>query len=327
MKNKIKKIIAVVLSVLTVCLAFASCSNTASSGKIKVGVIQYASHPSLDNCYKGVEQGLKESGLDIEIDFKNANNDSASADAIAKNMITSGCDMIIGIATPAVVSAYSAAAGNGVPVIFCSVSDPVAAKIVNSLEAPGGNCTGTTDILDFDSQVKLIKAYQPDAKKVGVLYTTSEANSVSQLKAFEQAAAKVGLEVVGQGVQTAADIPQAAATLAGKVDCINNMTDNNVVTNLSVVIEKANDAKIPVYGSEIEQVKMGCIASYSIDYVELGKVTANMAAEVLNGKSAAEMPVQKFSKGTYVANKEVMDKFGIKTPAGFENIQFVETAK
>ena len=276
-----------------------SASSQQSSADVEaytVGIIQFGSHPSLDNCYAGVEQALKASGLNITIDRQDGNFDSATCDTIAKNMVSKNYDMIIGIATPAAVSAYSAAANTTIPVVFCAVSDPVSAGLVESLEQVGGNCTGTSDILDLAAQVEMIQAMQPEMDSIGVLYTTSEANSVSQLARLKEIAAEKNIEIVEQGVQSAADIPQAAASLAAKVDCINNFTDNNVVNNLNIVLEQANAAGIPVYGSEEEQVVNGCLASIGLDYIALGNVTGNMALEILNGADASSLAVRRLRK-------------------------------
>lgn len=301
----------------------------ASSDTYKVGIIQYGSHPSLDNCYAGVEEALKSSAIadKLEIDLQNGNMDSATCDTIAKNMVAKNYDIIYAIATPAAISAYAAAANTDIPVIFCAVSDPVAAGIVEDMSAPGGNCTGTSDILDFSSQVSLIKALQPDVKKIGVLYTTSEANSISQLASLKEVAEAQGIEIVEQGVQNAADVPQAAATLAPKVDCINNFTDNNVVNNLTVLLEQANTAGIPVYGSEVEQVANGCMASISIDYIALGKVTGEMGIRVLNGEDAGTIAVGQISEGTPVVNTEVMERFNIELPEVYADAEKVTTNK
>ena len=326
MKNNIK-ILALAIVTVLLALSFASCGKAEESDKITIGVIQYGSHPSLDNCYTGIETALKASELadEITIDRQDGNFDSATCDTIAQNMVAKNYDMIIAIATPAATSAYAAVVDTDIPVIFCAVSDPVAAKLVNSLDAPGGNTTGTSDLLDLSAQVELIKALQPNVKKVGILYTTSEANSVSQLAQIKKIAAAANIEIVDQGVQSASDIPQAAATLAAKVDCINNFTDNNVVSNLSVLLEQANAAKIPVYGSEVEQVKNGCIAAISIDYVALGKVTGGMAIKVLNGTNITTMPVEKISDGTPVVNTDVLTNFGITLPDAYSSAEKVTT--
>ena len=311
-------------------------SDTASSAqgtgettadKLKIGVIQLVSHPSLDNCYKGIEQGLNASEYadKIDIDLQNGQGDSATCDQIAKTMVANDYDLIFAIATPAAVSAYSAAKDKDIPVIFCAVSDPVSAGLTESFDAGLENCVGTSDVLELDKQVELIKTLQPGVQKIGVLYTTTEANSLSQLKTLKDVCSAESIEVVEQGVSNAADIPQAAADLASKVDCINNFTDNNVVNNLSVLLEKANAANVPVYGSEIEQVKNGCIASISIDYVALGEKTAEMAVEVLNGKKCSELPVQKISEGTPVVNTDVLTQFGIELPEAYADAEKVTT--
>ncbi|MCM1329780.1 MAG: ABC transporter substrate-binding protein [Ruminococcus sp.] len=303
--------------------------GNASADSYNVGVIQFGSHPSLDNCYAGIEQALKSSDIadKLNIDLQNGNMDSATCDTIAKNMAAKNYDIIYAIATPAAISAYAATANTDIPVIFCAVSDPVAAGIVEDMSAPGGNCTGTSDILDFNAQVSLIKALQPNVQKIGVLYTTSEANSISQLASLKEVAGAQGIEIVEQGVQGAADVPQAAATLAPKVDCINNFTDNNVVNNLTVVLEQADAAGIPVYGSEVEQVANGCLASISIDYVELGKVTGDMGIRVLKGESAGTIAVGQISEGTPVVNTEVMEKFSIELPEAYADAEKVTTNK
>lgn len=291
-----------------------------------VGVIQFGSHPSLDNCYEGVRQALEASG-NVTIDLQNGNFDSATCDTIAKNMVAKNYDMLIGIATPAAVSAYAAAANTDIPVVFCAVSDPVAAGLVDSMEAPGGNCTGTSDVLDFAAQLGLITTLQPEAKSIGILYTTSEANSVSQLNQIKAIAPQFGMEIVEQGVQTAADIPQAAAALAAKVDCINNFTDNNVVNNLGILLEQANAAGIPVYGSEEEQVINGCLASVGIDYVALGNVTGEMALSILAGSDAATMAVRQIMDATPIVNTDVLAAFGIELPEAYANAALVTTGQ
>jgi len=274
--KKLTRILALLICIILLFATTTAC-DVKSSGTLKVGVIQFASHPSLDNCYNGLVKGLEAAGFkngdNIEIDFQNSMAQSETATQLAKNMVSKKYDLIVGIATPAAMAAYSAARGTNIPVIFCAVSDPVAAQLVQSLDSPGGNCTGTSDLLNLEAQLKMIRAFQPDATRIGVLYTTSEANSLSHLAELEELAPKYQFEVVAQGVQDGADIPQAIASLVNKFDCITNFTDNNVVNNLTIVLSKANDAGIPVYGSEIEQVKLGFLASESLDDVALGEQT------------------------------------------------------
>ena len=347
MKN-FKKILCVLAAAL-VSVSLASCSgntennaddtqnnqvttdqNENETDGYTIGVIQYVSHPSLDNCYAGVEQALVEKyGDNITIERQIGSDASADSDCstYAKQFAAKDVDMMIAIATPAASPAFAASEDKDIPVVFCAVSDPVSVGLVQSMEKPGYNCSGTSDVLDMDAQVNLIKAIQPDVKTIGVLYTTSEANSIAQLELLTAAAQKQNIEVISSGIQNDADIPAAAAALVEKVDCLNNFTDNKIVNNLSVVLDAANSAGIPVYGSEIEQVKNGCLASVSIDYVALGKVTGEMAIRALEGESLAEMPVQTISDATPVVNTEVMASFGFEMPEGYENAETVVTNK
>ncbi len=349
--KKFLKVLATALAVSAMAFSFGGCGNNANSGdessqssnsqssgdlsneptsgdKLKIGIIQYATHPSLENCYNGIMDGLLEDSghtENYEIVLQNGQGSTETCDAIAKKMVAEKYDMIFAIATPAALSTYAAAKDSDIPVIFCSVSDPVGAGLTASFDAGLDNCVGTSDVLDLEKQVNLIKTIQPDVKRLGVLYTTTEANSLSQLKTLKEVCSGVGIEVVEQGVSSAADIPQAAADLASKVDAINNFTDNNVVDNLSVLLEKANAKNVPVYGSEIEQVKNGCIASASIDYVKLGYKTAKMGIEVLNGKKCSEMPVQIISDSELVVNEEVAKRFGLTLPESLSDAVRVTT--
>ena len=312
-----KKIIAVMLAVIMM-LAFAGCGETQNEKKsvLKIGIIQYMSHPSLDNCYNGVISALESSGLQYTVDYQIGSGNSADSDCtnFAKNMVAANYDMIIAIATPAAKSAFAATDDTEIPVIFCAVSDPVAAGLVESMDAPGY----------LEAQVAIIKAMQPEVKSIGILYTSSEDNSITNLKNFKAICDKEGIEVVATAVQGASDIPSAAEELASKVDCINNFTDNTVVNNLSVVLTAADKYGIPVYGSEEEQVINGCLASVSIDYVALGKVTGEMAVSVLKGEDASTMAVKTITEATPVINSSVLKKLGLSTPEGYSEVKTVE---
>lgn len=328
--KKTFKIIALVLSFVMMIAAMTACSDSktdssnSNNGKsLKIGIIQYMSHPSLDNCYQGIKEALDASGLNFEIDYQTGSSASADSDcaSFAKNMVSNNVDMIFAIATPAAKAAYSATDDTDIPVIFCAVSDPVVAKLVESEEKPGDKCTGTSDVLDLEAQVNMITAMQPNVKKIGILYTSSEDNSIANLARFKEVCDNKGIEVIASAVQNASDIPSAAEELASKVDCINNFTDNNVVNNLSVVLSAADKYNIPVYGSEEEQVKNGCLASVSIDYVALGKVTGQMGIDVLGGSDITKMPVKTITDATPVINSDVLEVLGMTLPADYTNAQ------
>ena len=340
MKHMKKKTIAMVLAALAAMTSLTACSGgqTASSGTdggedgtYTIGVVQYATHPSLDNCYEGFLKGLADEGFvegeNLTIDFQNAQGDTANCDLMAKTMVTSRVDLLAGIATPAVMSEYSAAKSSDIPIVFTAVSDPVSAGLVQSIEQPGSNCTGTSDVLPLEKQVKMIRAFLPDATKIGVIYTTSEPNSVSHLEKLQGIAADNGFEVIAVGVTNSSEVASAAASVVAQgADCINNFTDNNVVDNLSAVIKAANDGGIPVFGSEIEQVKNGCLASDSIDYVALGEQTGRMAARILSGEDASTMPVEEVEDATPVYNSEVIEALGLTLPADYQDAQDVSAA-
>lgn len=311
-----KKMLALALVLMMLC-------GSALAEGVTVGVIQYATHPSLDNCYEGFVQGLAEGGYvegdNLTIDFQNAMGDMANSDMQAKTMVSNGEDMLVGIATPSAMSAYAATKDEGKPVVFVAVSDAVAAGIVKSNEEPGTNCTGVSDVLNLEEQVKMIRAFQPEAKKIGIIYTTSEPNSVSHLEKIKPIAEKYGFEIVAEGISSAAEVATAASSLIAKdVDCINNFTDNNVVDNLPLVLHATDEAGIPVYGSEVEQVVNGCLATQGIDYVALGREAGLMAAQILNGEAEpAAMAVGLIDEVTPAYNSEVAARLDIALPTDY----------
>ncbi|MDE5605123.1 MAG: ABC transporter substrate-binding protein [Eubacterium sp.] len=330
--KKLKRVLAVLISALLVAAMFAGCSNgedkKPEEEKVRVAILQYMPHASLDNCTEGVEKALDAAGITHTSQIGNSGSADTDCQSYAAKMAVSDYDMIIAVATPAAISAFSAvkSASANIPVVFCAVSDPVEAKIVDSLETPGGNCTGTADAFDIKGQVALIKQLQPDIEKLGVLYTTSEANSISQIRTLEAECKAAGIELVAQGITDANELASASASLIPKVDAITNLTDNNVVDNMGVFLPQAEKAKIPVYGSEIEQVKKGCFASASLDYVALGEQTGKMAVDILNGAKAAETPVLTVMDSFTVINTDVAKKLGITIPDSLKDAETVTTA-
>ena len=317
-----KKTLALILSAVLGASALAGCSGSekSSTGEktYKVGVTQISDHPSLDNCRNGFIEGLKEEGYiegqNLDIDFQSAQDVPANASQIAQNFASTGKDLVCGIATPSAQALYTACYEKNIPVIFNAVSDPVAAKLaVSETEAMDG-ITGISDALPVEDQLKLIRAVLPEAKKIGILYTTSEANSVSTLETYKKLAPQYGFEIVESGVGQKSEIPQAADIILSKVDCVSNMTDNAVVASLSVLLEKANAAKIPVFGSEEEQVKNGCIASAGLDYFNLGIHAGKMAARVLGGEKVSDIPYETLKESKLTVNSGVAAELGITLP-------------
>lgn len=306
---------------------FTGCSSTTkesaekTSGAektYKIGITQIADHPSLDNCRTGFIEGLKEEGFiegkNVTFDYKSAKGEIATANTIATSFVGNNYDLICAIATPSAQTAYTAALDKKIPVIFTAVSDPVAAKLVNALEKPGKGSTGTSDVIPVEQQLEMIRAFMPNAKKIGILYNTSEPNSATQIAMYEAAAGKFNFEIVKVGVAAQADIPMATDNILGKVDCITNLTDNLIVSNLQTILGKANAKKIPVFGSEEEQVKNGCLASQGIDYIKLGAQTGKIAARVLKGEDINNIAVETIKESKLVVNETIMKKLSLTLP-------------
>ena len=317
-----KKLIAVLLTMALSLTFFTGCSK-----KIPViGISQYGEHASLDNCREGFIQGLKDAGLvegkDFTISYQNAGFDDAIATQIAQNFSSKNVALMCGIATPSATACYAAAEDKNIPVIFTAITDPVQAKL------DSGNVTGTSDKLPVDAQLDLIRQLQPDADTIGIIYTTSEPNSVSAIADYQAKAADYGFTIEAIGVTQQSDVTQAADTLIAKgVDCFSNLTDNNVVGVLSSVLEKTGEAGIPVYGSEVEQVKIGCVAAAGIDYYQLGMQTGAIAAKVLKGEAkASEIPYETISEYGIYVNSSALTEMGITLPAAIAD-KAIEAAK
>ena len=192
------------------------------------------------------------------------------------------------------------------------MTDPKAAKLANDDGAPVGEVTGTSDELPIKEQLEMIREMLPDAEKIGILYTTSEVNSVSAIEKYEELAGDYGFTIVKKGVTQTADISLATEEILSEVDCLTNLTDNTVVNSLATILDKANEKKIPVFGSEIEQVKLGCLAAEGLDYVALGKQTGKMAAEILKGeKTASEMNYETISEPGLYINTKAAEELGV----------------
>ena len=305
-----KRVISVIVCIALILAAAVSFAETYT-----VGIGQFAQHGSLDNCYQGFVEGLAEAGLvegeNLKIDLQNAQADMGIAQQIAAQFASAKVDMMVGIATPMAQACYNAAAG-AIPTIFTAVTDPVAAGFASADGTAAGEITGTSDALPIKAQLETIRAMLPDAKKIGILYTTSEVNSISAIEIYKSLAGDYGFEIVESGISTTADIPLALDALLGKVDCLTNLTDNTVVSALALVLDKANAAGKPVFGSEIEQVKLGCVAAEGLDYIALGRQTGLMAAKVLKGEAkASEIPYEIITEPGLYVNTEALAKFGI----------------
>lgn len=303
------------------CSGTSGSSDSSGSGEdsYTIGISQFAEHGSLDNCREGFLQGLENEGIvegeNLTVEYQNAAADMGTASQISDAFVSDKVDLICAIATPTAQSAYNAAMDSDIPVVYTAVTDPVAAELADEDGNPVGNVTGTSDELPIKEQLEMIRQMLPDAEKVGIMYTTSEANSISALETYKELAGDYGFEIVESGISTTADISLAADDLISQVDCITNLTDNTVVASLPTILEKANEKGIPVFGSEIEQVRIGCLAAEGLDYVALGEQTGEMAAKILKGEAeASEMPYETITEPGFYVNMKVAENLGITVP-------------
>ncbi len=287
--------------------------------EIKIGIIQYAPHPSLDNCTTGTVESLNAAGYQ-NITIEIADGKTETTDMMAKTMVSTNFDIIIPIATPAAMSAYSAAKEVGIPVVFSAVADPLAAGLALDLDNPQTGATGTADALPLKSQLEMIRAFLPNAETVGVLYTTSEPNSITHLAELEALAPEYDFAVEAVGITNESEVATGAVALVAKgVDVVTNFTDNNVVNNLPALLNATNDAGIPVFGSEEEQVVNGCLASRTLNYTSLGNTTGEMAVKILEGADIMTLPVEVITNSVPVFNLDVANDLGIIIPDAYSS--------
>ncbi|AFS77370.1 ABC transporter substrate binding protein [Gottschalkia acidurici 9a] len=291
-------------------------NNNAQDKVIKIGISQVISHGALDSTREGFVAALEEKGYrdgeKIKIDLQNAQGDSATMQTIAQNFVADKKDLLLGIGTPSAQALYNAT--KDTPILITAVTDPVGAGLTKSMEKPETNVTGTSDALDLKLQFELLKKLAPNAKNIGVLYTTSESNSEVQLKEIKAKAPEFGFKIVEAGVATTNDVAQSLEHIIGKIDAMYIPTDNIIVNSMPLIYSKTIDKKIPIIGSEKGQVENGALATEGIDYYKLGYQTGLMAVEILEGKKPADMPVQTANEYILNVNKETLGKLSIELP-------------
>ena len=286
----------------------------AEAGKIyKVGIVKYVDDASLDQIEQSIQAELDKKGAELGVTFdyadytKNGQADSTTLNQIAADLIADGVDVIIPIATPAALIMQAATEENAIPVVFSAVSDPVGAGLVDSLEAPGSNITGTSDALNVEAVIDLMLAANPDLKKLGLLYDQGQDASKSAIAAAKAYCETKGIETVEKTGTTNDELALAAdALIAAKVDAVFTPTDNTVMTAELAIYEKFVDAKIPHYAGADSFALNGAFCGYGVNYVTLGTSTADIAVDVLvNGAQPASTPVQIMSSGIATVNTEV----------------------
>ncbi|NLN16116.1 MAG: ABC transporter substrate-binding protein [Firmicutes bacterium] len=280
---------------------------------IKIGITQIVEHPALDAARQGFIDCLTDAGYGADkviYDIQSAQGDRSIALTIADKFVADKVDLILAIATPTAQAVAKATAT--IPVLITAVTDPVAAEIVHSIEKPGTNVTGTSDLTPVARQLELLKRIAPEAKRVGVLYNAGEINSVVQVEVARQAAPEVGLTLVEATVSTTGEVLQAAQSLVGRVDAIYVPTDNTVVAGLESVMMVAEGNKLPLIVGEGDAVRRGGLATVGIDYYKLGYQTGKMALRILeDGENPAEMPIEYQEDINLIVNLDAAERMGV----------------
>ena len=322
MKNKrLLAVLAVLVVLVGGSLIYSSpnkdgkANPTTDKKTVKVGVLQYVSHPSLDLIYKGIQDGLAEEGYkadDIKIDFMNAEGDQSKVATMSKQLVSNDNDVLIGIATPSAQGL--AAATKDKPIVMGAITDPVGANLVKNLEKPGGNITGVSDHNPAKQQLELIKKLTPNVKTIGALYSSSEDNSKTQVEEFKKLAEEAGYKVEEYSVPSTNEIASTMNVMTGKVDAIWIPIDNTIASAFATVVSSNKDAKKPIYPSATAMVEEGGLASVVVDQHDLGVATGKMAAKILKGAKPEETPVEIFNQGKSVINKKSAKELGITVP-------------
>lgn len=303
---------SLMIAVLTVLvLAFSSLA-----APLRVGVTQIVEHPALDAARQGfidrlAELGYEE-GTDVVYDIQSAQGDFGTALTIAQKFAADGVDLVLAIATPAAQAAAQVL--RDTPILITAVTDPVAAELVDSIERPGTNVTGTSDLTPVRAQLELLKEIAPGATRVGVVYNAGEVNSVVQVQIAREAAADLGLTLVEATAANSSEVLQAAQSLQGRADAIYVPTDNTVVSALESVLLVAERAKLPLIAGEADSVAKGALASVSIDYYLLGRQTADIAHRVLQGENPADIAIEYQSELSIVLNLDAAQRMGVTIP-------------
>lgn len=312
-KEEMRKVAAIIVTITLSVMCLIGCTGgnqPGDDGNLRIGIIQFAPHPSLDNCREGFIEGLKALGFtddNVVFDYQNANADMNLANTIAQKMVADKCDLIVGIATPAAQAAFNATEETDIPVVFIAVSDPVGAGLSGH-----ENVTGVSDVLQVHEQIALVKALIPDAKTVGVIYNTGEVNSVKQVAMLEEAAVSEGFSFETATVTGVSDVNLALESLLTKIDVLINVLDNTVVSAMATIADKCSERGIAIIGSEEEQVHNGALASSGFDYFDVGAQSAGLAARMFNNER--NIPFELVKETQVVINETVAAALNVTIP-------------
>lgn len=292
-----KRTLALVLSAAVLLAGFTGCtkkSETAQAKKVRIGIAKIMQHVALDAVEQGVVDAVRDAGIDADYDYQNANGDLNTANQIASQFKDEKVDVAVGIATPIAVALANTL--KDTPVVFGTITDPLGAGLVKTLEHGEGNVTGMSDELPSVEHIKLF-AKLTGIKTLGYIYTSSEDNSVSSLKLVEKGCAEAGLSLVTQSISTSSEVKQAAESIVDRVDGIYLTTDNTVFSSLPSLVSVFNKAKKPIFSGDVTGAKNGgCFMASGFNYYKAGYATGEMVVQILNGAKPSEIPVRFMTK-------------------------------
>lgn len=297
-------------------LAAAMLATPAFAADITIAVTAIVEHPALDATRDGIKEGLAEAGYvdgdNINFVYQSAQGQPATAAQIARQFVGDGATVIVPISTPSAQAA--AAATKDIPIVFTAVTDPLGAQLVTSLETPGGNVTGLSDLAPLQDHIDLIEEITPEVKNLGVIYNPGEPNSVSLVKVLKELAGPAGLTIVESPATKSADVQQAARALVGKADAMYVPTDNTVVSAFEGVVAVAEENQIPLYAGDTDSVKRGAIATVGFNYHDIGLQTAEVIVQVLDGENPGDIPVINATGTDLFVNLGAAAKMGVVIP-------------
>lgn len=285
----------------------------AKAEDVTVAVTAIVEHPALDAVRDGVKEALSQAGYkegeNLTFLYESAQGNPGTAAQIARQFVGEEPTVIVPISTPSAQAVISST--RDIPVVFTAVSDPVGAQLVKDMDKPGGNVTGISDMSPVADHVALIKEITPDAKSIGFIYNTAEANSVSTLAALKEEAAKAGLEVIESVATKSAEVQGAARALVGRADVIYIPTDNTIVSAFEAAVGVAEEAKLPLYAGDTDSVARGALAALGFNYFDVGRQTGDVVVRVLKGEAPGEIPVKVAAGTDLVINKSAAGKMGV----------------
>ncbi|MHA7971360.1 ABC transporter substrate-binding protein [Rhizobium terricola] len=288
----------------------------AKAEEVTVAVTAIVEHPALDAARDGVKEALAAAGFkegeNLKFVYESAQGNPGTAAQIARQFVGDAPNVIVPISTPSAQAVVSAT--RDIPIVFTAVSDPLGAELVKDMQKPGGNVTGLSDMSPVADHVALIKEITPNAKSIGFIYNTAEANSVSTLAALKAEAEKAGLSVVESVATKSAEVQGAARALVGRADVIYVPTDNTIVSAFEAAVGVAEEAKIPLYAGDTDSVNRGALAALGFNYFDVGKQTGEIVARVLKGEKPGDIPVTVAAGTDLVINKKAAAKMGVTFP-------------